>query len=91
MISYVKIPSRAEAHMVLAYFPRGGAVPLILDNLQERMVPAAERADLIPIYSFNDDFLQMGLGDQPSKKIGDADRIENWRDLLIKLRREQFQ
>jgi predicted transglutaminase-like cysteine proteinase len=91
MISYVKIPSRAEAHMVLAYFPRGGAVPLILDNLQERIVPAAERADLIPIYSFNDDFLQMGLGDQPSKKIGDADRIENWRDLLIKLRREQFQ
>jgi len=91
MISYVRIPGGAEAHMVLAYFSRGGAVPLILDNLQEPIVPAAEREDLIPIYSFNDELLQMGLGDQPSKKIGDADRIDKWRDLLIKLRREQFQ
>jgi predicted transglutaminase-like cysteine proteinase len=54
-ITYVKALKINEAHMVLAYYPRPDAEPLILDNLDGRVRPASERTDLQPVYSFNDD------------------------------------
>ena len=41
------------AHMVLAYYATPSAEPLLLDNLEPRILPAAKRADLKPIFSFN--------------------------------------
>ena len=40
-------------HMVLAYYESPGAEPLILDNLIEKILPASQRPDLIPIYTVN--------------------------------------
>jgi hypothetical protein len=39
--------------MVLAYYPSQTGQPLILDNLEPRIKPAAERRDLLPVYAFN--------------------------------------
>lgn len=59
-ITYVRaLGQQGQAHMVLAYFARPEAEPLILDNLDPRVRPAAQRADLEPVYSFNDDEVQL--------------------------------
>lgn len=58
-ITYVKALKLNQAHMVLAYYRSIGAEPLILDNLDKRIQPASERTDLDPVYSFNDDEVEL--------------------------------
>ena len=41
------------AHMVLAYYPTPEAEPLILDNINPSVLPASNRPDLVPVFSFN--------------------------------------
>lgn len=41
------------AHMVLAFYPTPDAEPLILDNINQAVLPASSRPDLTPIFSFN--------------------------------------
>ena len=58
------------AHMVLAYYERTDAQPRLLDNLNPSILPASNRPDLAPIFSFNSGGLwsakeQKGRG-QPS-------------------------
>lgn len=69
-ITYVRAIKLNEPHMVLAYYSRPDAEPLILDNLERRVRPASERADLVPVYSFNDDealIIQGGIRGKPSQ------------------------
>ena len=86
-ITYVKeIVIYKEAHMVLAYFPTPSSEPLILDNIKPVILPASERTDLVPIYSFNGSSLwlakeQTGRG----KEVGSSDRIGHWRDLQARM------
>ncbi|HBF47191.1 MAG TPA: transglutaminase, partial [Shewanella frigidimarina] len=40
-----------EPHMVLIYFEDPKAMPLVLDNLKTKILPANQRRDLKPIYS----------------------------------------
>ena len=87
-ITYVKAVRLNQAHMVLAYYPAPGAVPLILDNLENAVRPASERADLIPVYSFNDDDLVLVRQGQAGASAGSASQIRLWRALLDKLERE---
>lgn len=59
-ITYVRALSlKGQAHMVLAYYVTPRAEPLILDNFDPRVRPASERTDLEPVYSFNDDEVQL--------------------------------
>lgn len=87
-ITYVKAVRLNQAHMVLAYYPEPNAVPLILDNLEERVRPASERADLIPVYSFNDEDLLIARQGQRDASAGSSSQIRLWRGLLNKLERE---
>lgn len=70
-ITYVRaLRLKVQAHMVLAYYASPDAEPLILDNLDPQVRPASQRADLEPVYSFNDDevqFVQGGLRGKPSQ------------------------
>lgn len=66
-LTYVKAKGYAdEAHMVVTYYKKQGTVPFVLDNYIKKIMPATERGDLVPVYSFtaNDLFLQKqkGLG-----------------------------
>ncbi len=85
-ITYVRAKDIGESHMVLAYYPRPDADPLILDNLIGEVKPASQRPDLEPVYSFNDDdlWLQSGV-----TRKGGASQVRLWRDLLERLVREQ--
>ncbi len=52
-LTYVQAVELNVAHMVLTYFESPSSVPLVLDNYDLRIVPATERRDLLPVYSFN--------------------------------------
>jgi predicted transglutaminase-like cysteine proteinase len=53
-VAYVKETRVSNGHhMVLAYYAAVGDEPLILDNLVEKILPASQRPDLIPVYTVN--------------------------------------
>ena len=87
-ITYVKAVRINQAHMVLAYYAAPGAVPMVLDNLENEVRPASERADLIPVYSFNDEDLLLARPGQSAANAGSARQIRLWRSLLLKLEKE---
>ncbi|MCX7141516.1 MAG: transglutaminase-like cysteine peptidase [Proteobacteria bacterium] len=87
-ITYVKAVRLNQAHMVLAYYPVPNAVPLILDNLEEKVRPANERTDLIPVYSFNDEDVLLTRPGQRAANAGSSLQIRLWRALLDKLEKE---
>jgi len=81
-------PGRLQAHMVLAHYAGPGAEPTILDNLVPEVLPAAQRSDLTPVFSFNSDGLWQGIGAQAA---GDPlARLTRWREVLAKARAEGF-
>ena len=88
-ITYVRLlrEGRLENHMVLAYYPEPGAEPWVMDNLEKRFMPAAERPDLTPVYSFNDDrvWKVQGGGD---RELGSPQQLRKWRELLDRVRAE---
>ncbi len=80
--------SRAQAHMVLAYYPHPGAEPLILDNLLPDVMPAGQRKDLSPVFSFNSEGLWEGVS---GAAAGDPlARLSRWREAWAKTVDEGF-
>ena len=89
--TYVKAIKLKQAHMVLTYYKTPSSVPLVLDSINPKILPATLRKDLIPIYSFNGDSLylakQQGLG-----RIVPSGMKKNkkWLNLIDKIRREKY-
>ena len=73
-------------HMVLGYYPTPGAEPLILDSLIEDILPASERTDLTPVFSFNSSELWAGGGGASAGSS--TARLSPWRDVLNRMERE---
>ena len=84
-MTYVKSLKLNQAHMVLAYYPRPDADPLVLDNLEDRVRPASQRTDLIPVYSFNDEEVWVEM----RGRSGSPQQIRNWTALIQRLERER--
>jgi predicted transglutaminase-like cysteine proteinase len=83
-----RMQGQSLAHMVLAYHAEPGAEPLILDNLRPEVLPASQRPDLTPVFSFNTEGLWQGVGQVTA---GDPlVRLSLWRDLVAKVRAEGF-
>jgi predicted transglutaminase-like cysteine proteinase len=83
-MTYVKALKLNQAHMVLAYYPRPDAEPLVLDNLEDAVRPASQRPDLIPVYSFNDEEVWI----ETRGRSGSPRQIRNWNALIERLERE---
>ncbi len=87
-LTYVQATELNVAHMVLTYFETPQSTPLVIDNYDPRILPASERKDLLPVYSFNarSFFLtdgSAGLGIKvPKSKIKNS----KWTALLESLR-----
>lgn len=75
------------AHMVLTYFERPDADPLVLDSLTSEIRPAAGRPDLDPVYSFNGGGVWYGAASSPTP----VDRLSRWQDVLIKMHKEGYE
>jgi len=89
-ITYVKALRLNQAHMVLAYYEAPDSDPLILDNLIAQIRPASRRHDLLPVYSFNGKNLWMSKERGQGRRVaGGSQRINLWRDLNIRMKRER--
>ena len=84
-LTYVKSVKLNQAHMVLAYYARPDAEPLVLDNLEDRVRPASQRKDLIPVYSFNDEEVWVDT----RGRSGSPAQIRNWSALIERLEQER--
>jgi len=84
-MTYVKAIKLNQAHMVLAYYARPDAEPLVLDNLEDAVRPASQRPDLVPVYSFNDEEVWIEM----RGRSGSPRQIRNWNLLMERLEREQ--
>ncbi len=83
-----RLQGQSLAHMVLAYYSQPGVEPLILDNLRPEVLPASQRADLTPVFSFNTEGLWQGTGQVTA---GDPlARLSMWRELVAKVKGEGF-
>ena len=86
-LTYVKAIRLNQAHMVLTYFKTPKSIPLVLDNINKKILKATKRNDLVPVYSFNGDGLwlakQRGKGRSVS---GGTKRLKAWNNLLERLK-----
>lgn len=89
-LTYVKALRYNVHHMVLTYFSAPGAEPLVLDNIVGIVKPASERADLIPIYSFNGTGLWLAKQRGQGKLAGSSSRLKRWQDLLERMPETKF-
>lgn len=78
--------TRTQAHMVLSYYPAAGAEPLILDSLNQAILPASARKDLYPIFSFNTE--ELWVTGQGSPTAYSSARLSHWRDVLSRMHDE---
>ncbi|MCE4535714.1 transglutaminase-like cysteine peptidase [Pelomonas sp. P7] len=83
-----RLGGQSLAHMVLAYYAQPDAEPLILDNLRPEVLPASQRPDLTPVFSFNTEGLWQGVG--PVTAGDPLARLSLWRELVAKARAEGF-
>ncbi len=79
------VTDHIQAHMVLGYYSTPDAIPVILDNLQPAIVPASERTDLSPVFSFNSEGLWIGGSATTSSP---TTRLSRWRDVLQRMQEE---
>ena len=52
-LTYVVLDNH-QGHMVLFYFPKNGRSPLVLDNLNKKILSKSQRPDIKYMFSFND-------------------------------------
>lgn len=83
-ISYVMYQKDNRAHMVLTYFESKEADPLILDNVESRILQGEERRDITPIYHLNS--LGVWNGSYPSERLGNTVEIKPWKEMLERMK-----
>jgi len=88
-LTYVKALSINKAHMVLTYQCERGDTPLVLDNLNKFILPAEQRNDLVPVYSFNAQGLWIAKRKGVGKKVGNKERSGLWMEFLERMKKEQ--
>lgn len=84
-LTYVKALNPSRAHMVLTYYSDPSSVPLVLDNLNPSILPATERMDLIPVYSFNGEDLWLAKTRSKQEKVGSANTLKPWKELNTRM------
>ncbi|MDL2284588.1 transglutaminase-like cysteine peptidase [Oxalobacter sp. OttesenSCG-928-P03] len=84
-ITYVK--AITEAHMVLTYYSKPDAIPLVLDNMIPHIKPANQRPDLKPIYAFNGDGMWL-VKSQQLGRVGSSGNIRFWREMKSRMGKE---
>lgn len=86
-ITYARVNGQGQnqPHMVLAWYESPDSDPLILDNIEPRIMPASQRPDLIPVYSFNGSDLWLARSWSEQIRAGDASTLSRWQEL-----RERF-
>lgn len=88
-LMYVTAIRLRQAHMVLAYYEEPNSVPLVLDNINRRILPASRRRDLLPVYSFNGDGLWLAKEQGRGQKVQQGGNNNLWNDLNKRMQVEE--
>lgn len=84
-ITYVKALRQNQAHMVLTFYPDDDSEPLVLDILDKEVLPASQRTDLVPVYTFNAEGLWEARTRGQERRLGEATDIGMWRELQLRM------
>ncbi len=87
-LTYVKALKYNQAHMVLTYSKTRHEIPLVLDNINKKILPASQRKDLKPVYSFNGEGMWLQSKKKLGKKVGSSSRIRLWTNLKNRMQKE---
>jgi predicted transglutaminase-like cysteine proteinase len=88
-MTYAKSLRYKSAHLVLTYYETPRSVPLVLDNYNLKVLPATQREDLVPIYSFSGDELFNSKQAQIGKMVPASTRqTRPWDELIITQQKE---
>lgn len=83
-MTYAKSLRYNTAHLVLTYYETPRSTPLVLDNYNYKILPASQRSDLVPIYSFSGDELFNAKQAQIGKLVPASTRQKRpWDELVI--------
>jgi len=82
-MTYVRSSRFKAPHMVLTYFKTPSSEPLILDNINFKVLPASKRTDLTPIYNFNGSFLRLASKKGSGKSVKIHQKTHKKWDTLI--------
>lgn len=83
-LTYVKALELNQAHMVLAYYETPQSDPLIFDNINRSILPASQRSDLLPVYSFNAQGLWLARSSVEPLRAS-SPGLPQWADMLTRL------
>ncbi len=88
-MTYAKSLRYNTAHLVLTYYETPRSTPMVLDNYNYKILPASQRSDLVPIYSFSGDELFNAKQAQIGKLVPASTRqTRPWDELVIKRNKE---
>jgi hypothetical protein len=62
----------------------------VLDNLVAEILPASQRKDLQPVFSFNSEAVWNGVAGNSAKGKAGIGQLSRWQDLLLRARKEGF-
>jgi predicted transglutaminase-like cysteine proteinase len=89
-LMYVTALELRQPHMVLAYYETPTSIPLVLDNINRRILPANKRRDLSPIYSFNGNGLWAAKAMVTGRKLRGSGPMKMWDDMVERLDRVMY-
>ncbi|MBU3014091.1 transglutaminase-like cysteine peptidase [Poseidonibacter lekithochrous] len=85
--TYVKSKKKKVSYMVLTYYKTKKSIPIILDAINYKALPASKRQDIIPIYSFS--AKSAGLDKKSNSKFKASQSLK-FRRLLQNIREEKI-
>lgn len=89
-ITYVKALRYNIAHMVLTYYSTPNAEPLVLDNLEDTILPGSKRQDLVPVFGFNGSGLWLAAQRGQGRYTGSPSKLGGWNDMLKRMSQNKF-
>jgi predicted transglutaminase-like cysteine proteinase len=88
-VTYVKIKQKhkkyEEAHMVLNYYHKPNATPIVLDNVVKSLKLASKRNDLKPIYSFNASGIWAAQNKTKKLKRRGKNKLKKWQSMMSRI------
>ncbi|MBY5993202.1 transglutaminase-like cysteine peptidase [Ferrimonas balearica] len=85
-LMYAKSVTLNQAHMVLIFLERPGAMPRVLDNLDGTIKLGSERPDLVPVYSFNGEGLWRARAFDSGVRLKSGESgVDLWQDLVSRM------
>lgn len=85
--TYVKSKKKKVSYMVLTYYKTKKSMPIILDSINYKALPASKRPDIIPIYSFS--AKSAGLNKSKKSKFKEKQSLK-FRTLLRNIKEEKI-